>query len=476
MSDPMNTAGVASRPAATGGPPSGDAAAISATWGVAHRSAGEASDLLKRLFRGFDGSLVVRLWNGTTLRLGKAHPDGSEPPFTLVCRNPSAVRSMVLGRDPLRLVDAFFRGDIDIEGDFFAALRLKEHLHSISLSARDRLLALFTALRLRAPNDAHPGPRSRLSPLYGPAVKAHSKTENRAAISFHYDVSNEFYRLWLDEERVYSCAYFTSSDESLDQAQRNKLEHICRKLRLRPSERLLDIGCGWGALACWAARHHAVRAHGITLSRRQLEYAQRRIRAEGLQGQVTVELRDYRDLAGEGVYDKVSSVGMFEHVGLANLPAYLATVRDVLRPGGLFLNHGITHDAEGWNKTLATAFINRYVFPDGELDCVSNIQLHMERAGFEIHDVEGLRPHYALTLRHWVQRLEANREAVLREVDEPTFRVWRLYMAACALEFESGGAGIYQILASRRNGGEWPVPLSRDDLYAGRNGRFVGPG
>ncbi len=182
----------------------------------------------------------------------------------------------------------------------------------------------------------------------------------------------------------------------------------------------------------------------------------------------TVELLDYRDLAGEGVFDKVSSVGMFEHVGLANLPSYLPTVRRVLRLGGLFMNHGITRDEEGWNKTVATEFINRYVFPDGELDCVSNIQLGMERAGFEIHDVEGLRPHYALTLRHWVQCLEANREAALREVDEPTYRIWPLYMAACTLDFEAGTLGIYQILASKPNRGEWPLPLSRGDLHAGR--------
>ena len=474
MSQPTRSSGVASRPASPADGQAANAAAKSATWGVAHRGAEEASDLLKRVFRGFDGSVAMRLWNGTTLRLGKAGADESEPRFTLVCHKPSVVRSMVLGRDPLRLVEAFFRGDIDIEGDFFAALGLKDHLHSIRLSFRDRLGTLLSALRLGSPNDARPDPGSRLSPLHGRAVKAHSQSENRTAISFHYDVSNEFYRLWLDEERVYSCAYFTSPDESLDQAQRNKLEHICRKLRLRPGERLLDIGCGWGALVCWAASHHGVRAHGITLSREQLEYAQQRIRTEGLQDKVTVELRDYRDLAGEGVYDKVSSVGMFEHVGLANLPTYLAAVRRVLRPGGLFLNHGITHDEEGWNKTMATAFINRYVFPDGELDCVSNIQLGMERAGFEIHDVEGLRPHYALTLRRWVQRLEANREAALREVDEPTYRVWRLYMAACALEFETGGTGIYQILASNRNRGEWPVPLSRGDLYVGRDGRFTG--
>ena len=447
------------------------AAALRGPSGAAHRDVAEASRLLKRLFRGFDGSLALRLWDGTTLRLGGAAAHESEPSFTLVCRHPSVVRSLVLGRDPLRLAEAYFRGDIDIEGDFFAALGLKDHLHTIRLSFHDRLGALLCALRLRSSVNIAPDSGKDRLPLHGRAVKAHSRKENRAAISFHYDVSNEFYRLWLDEERVYSCAYFTSPDESLDQAQRNKLEHICRKLRLKPGERLLDIGCGWGALLCWAAKHHGVQAHGITLSRPQLEYTQRRILSEGLQDRVTVELCDYRDLAGEGVFDKVSSVGMFEHVGLANLPTYLATVRRVLRPGGLFLNHGITHDEEGWSKTVTTEFINRYVFPDGELDCISNIQLDMERAGFEIHDVEGLRPHYALTLRHWVQRLEANRTAALREVDERTYRIWRLYMAACALEFEDGGTGIFQILASRPNGGKWPVPLSRDDLYVGRDGR-----
>lgn len=451
------------------------AAALRTPWGaVAHRSAGEASGLLKRLFHSFDGSVALRLWNGATLSLGKTGLHESNPQFTLVCHHPGVVRSMVLGRDPLCLVEAYFRGHVDVEGDFFAALSLRDHLHSIRLSFLDQLGALLAAFRLGAIDNSSPGSGTSASPLRGSAVKAHSKTENRASISFHYDVSNEFYRLWLDEERVYSCAYFTNAEESLDQAQRNKLEHVCRKLRLRPGERLLDICCGWGAMVCWAARHHGVRAHGITLSRQQLDYSQQRIRAEGLQDLVTVELLDYRDLTGRAVYDKVSSIGMFEHVGLANLPAYLATVQRVLRPGGLFLNHGITHDEDGWNKTVATEFINRYVFPDGELDCVSNIQLGMERAGFEILDVEALRPHYALTLRHWVKRLEANREAALREVEEPTYRVWRLYMAACALDFEAGSTGIYQILASRPNQGEWPVPLSRNDLYTSPAGRVRG--
>lgn len=441
-----------------------DAALVSIS-DAAQREVDQVACLLKKLFSSFNGNLALRLWNGDTFRCGKHHASELEPPFTLVCRHPGVIRSMILGRDPLRLAEAYFRNDIDFEGDFFAVLGLRHDLQAIRLSLFDRMNAMFSALRMRSAAKPTERVTNNHVPAHGGSVTTHSKSENRAAISFHYDVSNEFYRLWLDKERVYSCAYFTSPDESLDQAQRNKLEHICRKLRLRPGERLLDIGCGWGALVCWAARHHGVHAHGITLSQLQFDYAQQRILAEGLQDLVTVELRDYRDLAGEGGYDKVSSVGMFEHVGLANLPTYLATVSRMLRPGGLFLNHGITHDEEGWTKTVSTEFINRYVFPDGELDCISNIQLGMERAGFEIHDVEGLRPHYALTLRHWVKRLEANREAALCEVDESTYRVWRLYMAACALDFESGSTGIYQVLASKSNGGEWPVPLARGGSY-----------
>ena len=420
--------------------------------------------ILGRLFAGLDGPPVLRLWDGNQ----QAPCDGGAA-FTLVLRDAAVLRRLVIERSALPLADAYFRGALDVEGDLYSALGLKDHFESISLSWRDKLALLRDALRLPACGE------SDLKPSSGFAARVahrfshlHSRRSDRAAISFHYDVSNEFYGLWLDRERVYSCACFESPNDSLDVAQRNKLELICRKLRLSPGERFLDIGCGWGALVCWAAREYGVRAHGITLSARQLEYAQARIRAEGFEGRVTVELCDYRDLPAEAEYDKVASVGMFEHVGLAKLPAYYATVRRVLRPGGLFLNHGITHDEEGWNRTVATDFVNRYVFPDGELDCVSNIQLGMERAGFEIHDVEGLRPHYALTLRHWVRRLEANWEAAVREVGEATFRVWRLYMAACALQFEAGSTGVYQILASKRSKGEWPLPLTRRDLYRSR--------
>lgn len=421
--------------------------------------------IITRLMHGYDGTATLRLWNDHVHSHGSATPQ-----FTLVVRDPALLRSLVLKPSPLLLAASYFQGMLDIEGDFYAALSLKYHFERLSLTWSDKLALLRDAWRLPNANGNLRQANTMASRTARRFSHRHTQGTDREAISFHYDVSNEFYGLWLDRERVYSCAYFTHPKETLEQAQRNKLDHICRKLRLKEGESLLDIGCGWGALVCWAARRYGVRAHGITLSQRQHDFARQRILAEGLQGQVTVELRDYRDLTGENVYDKISSVGMFEHVGLANLPAYLSTVMRVLRLGGLFMNHGITHDEEGWKKTVATEFINRYVFPDGELDCVSNIQLGMERAGFEILDVEGLRPHYALTLRHWVQRLEANRDAAVQEVGESPFRVWRLYMAACALEFESGGTGIYQILASKRHRGHWPVPLTRSDLYIPQHG------
>ncbi len=425
----------------------------------------EAAALLKRLFRNFDGSFALRLWDGITLRLGSAPESEADSRFTLVCSNPGAVRSLLVGRDPLRLAEAYFRGDFDIEGDFFAALGLKDQLQSLRLPLKDQLAIWLRAWRLpsSAAAGTQAGPERGLR--HARTARAHSKAGDRAAIQFHYDISNAFYALWLDRALVYSCAYFEHPDDSLDQAQYAKLDHICRKLQLQPGDRFLDIGCGWGALVIHAARHFGVQAHGITLSQRQLELARERIREAGLVDRVTVELRDYRELPGDGAYDKIASVGMFEHVGLQNLPTYFSNVHRLLTDTGLFLNHGITHDVEGWNRGLSSIFINRYVFPDGQLDTVSNIQRVMERAQFEIHDVEALRRHYALTLRHWVARLEGAHAQALAHVSESTYRVWRLYMAACALEFESGEIGVYQILASKR--GTTPtLPLTRRHLYA----------
>jgi cyclopropane-fatty-acyl-phospholipid synthase len=431
-----------------------------------YRGSAQASDLLTRLFRRYPGSLNLRLWNGTAFRVGTNAAAGADSPFTLVFKSPEAVWSAVLGRDPLALADAYFRGDLDIEGDFFAALSLKDHLEELQLPAAEKLRAAFTALQLRMMNAASRHSEALFAPSHAPRIKAHSKAENRDAIHFHYDVSNEFYALWLDRAMVYSCAYFETPDAGLDAAQQAKLEHICRKLSLKPEEKFLDIGCGWGALVIYAAQHYGVRAHGVTLSPQQLKVAQERIEQAGLTDRVHVELLDYRDLRGESVYDKVASVGMFEHVGLKNLPTYFSTVHRLLKPRGLFLNHGITHDSEGWERSVSTEFINRYVFPDGQLDTISNIERVMERAKFEIADVEALRPHYAMTLRHWVAGLERNRSRALCHVNESTYRVWRLYMAACALQFESGEIGIYQVLANKREAGLPDLSLTRRHLYS----------
>jgi len=429
-----------------------------------------ATRIIHKLLSPFDGAIALRLWNDVTHSFGK-NVDQMAPRFTLVLRDPAVLRDLVLKRGPIPLADAYFHGRLDVEGDLYAALDLKRHFQTLSLTGRERLGLMLDAMRLAFTPGKKIAP-ANFVPTTRQFTHDHSLESDRAAISHHYDVSNDFYKLFLDERMVYSCAYFHEDADSLDTAQAQKLDHICRKLRLKPGERFLDIGCGWGALVIWAAKHYGVQAHGVTLSKEQLAEATRRIAAAGLQDRIQVELRDYRALEGEGVYDKVSSVGMFEHVGLANLPQYHATVHRVLKPNGLFLNHGITHEEEGWQPSVDTEFINRYVFPDGELDRVSSIQAGMEAAQFEIQDVENLRMHYARTLRHWVERLEAAHDEATRHVSESTYRVWRLYMAASALEFESGGTAIYQILASRRPNRHpyaQPVPLTRRDLYDQEN-------
>ncbi len=420
-----------------------------------------AKYILHRLFDDFAEGIRFRLWDGSQLELGR-----EKPQMGLTFHSAAAFRSMALRRDPMRLAECYLHGDVDIEGDVFSAIHIRRHLESLRLTWAEKIRLALKALSIRTERAASmqdEAPRWRRT--IGHGAESFSKDYNSGAVSFHYDVSDDFYKLWLDERMVYSCAYFEEPDQTLEQAQQNKLDHICRKLRLKPGEQLLDIGCGWGALLCWAAEHYGVRAHGITLSRNQHDHVQELVRERGLQGRVSVELLDYRDLPGEAQYDKLVSVGMFEHVGLQNLPTYFQTAMRVLKPGGLFLNHGITSDEGGWETSMSTEFINRYVFPDGELETVSTVQQIMEDSGFEIHDVEGLRQHYAFTLREWVRRLEARHELALHHVNEATYRVWLLYMAGSALQFEEGITGIYQILASRRQPWSRPVPLTRRDLY-----------
>ncbi|HEX6534723.1 MAG TPA: cyclopropane-fatty-acyl-phospholipid synthase family protein [Gemmatimonadaceae bacterium] len=415
--------------------------------------------------RAFD----VRYWDGTVEK------GGADPaPFTFVPRSAGALKRMLLPPSELKLGEAYVRGDVDVEGDLEAAASLAD-------GVRARLASPARLARLARQVLALPGGASAEAPAprrtrHGLPRHRHSRARDRAAVRSHYDVGNDFYSLWLDRNMVYSCAYFATGTEDIHAAQEAKLEHICRKLRLAPGERLLDIGCGWGGLVRWAAARHGVEALGITLSERQAALANERIRAEGLERRCRVEVRDYRDLPGDALFDKVVSVGMFEHVGRSQLPTYFRHAARLTRPGGLFLNHGIVRAPErdaGLVSRVRRAlwrqgrFIDRYVFPDGELVPLDVAVHDAEAAGFETRDVESLREHYAITLRHWVRRLEQARDAVEALVGAQAYRVWRLYMAASAYAFRVGKLSLAQVLLGRPDAsGRVAIPATRDDLYA----------
>jgi cyclopropane-fatty-acyl-phospholipid synthase len=394
----------------------------------------------------------VRLWDGT--RWGAAE----HPRFTLVLQHPGALRAMFLSPSELTLGEAYIYDDFDIEGDIEAAFDLADYLLGQERGLR-KSLDLADRLRKLPANDH---PRAGLH-LVKPRGAMHSKARDRQAVRYHYDLPVDFYALWLDERMVYSCAYFGSSDEDLDAAQVRKLDYICRKLRLRPGERLLDIGCGWGGLIMHAAAHYGVEAVGITLSVPQAEVARTRLREAGLNNRCRVEVSDYRDLEHDQQYDKIVSVGMFEHVGEALLPEYFHQAFSLLRAGGVFLNHGIAYSATYHRR--GPSFIDRYVFPDGEMVPISTSLRAAELSGFEVRDVESLREHYGLTLHHWVRRLEAHAEEARRITDDTTYRIWRLYMAGSAHSFRSGRLNVYQTLLAKPLNGQSSLPLSREDWY-----------
>ena len=302
-------------------------------------------------------------------------------------------------------------------------------------------------------------------------LSRHTRKSDRKAIEYHYDVSNEFYSLWLDPRMVYSCAYFRSGDESLALAQEQKLDHICRKLMLQPGETLLDIGCGWGALVIHAASRYGVKALGITLSTNQFELARERVRQAGLEDRVEIRLQDYRDVPVDGGFDKISSVGMFEHVGLKNLGTYFEIVYRLLKPGGIALNHGITSsDIDNRSVGLgAGEFIDQYVFPDGELPHVSLAINALSAAGLELTDAESLRRHYAKTLWYWSEKFEQHLPKLTELAGDRRARIWRVYLAGSAHAFAHGWVNLYQLQAIRprhgAGGAESPLPLSREYLY-----------
>jgi cyclopropane-fatty-acyl-phospholipid synthase len=397
---------------------------------------------------------AVELWDGTQLP-----PDpGQFCRFTWQIKNPGALRAALRSNRQVALSEAYVCGDFDISGDILAIFPLAEHLAEKHWSAKKKLR--LGALLLGIPGAAHHQPS--IAELRG---KSHSKLRDRRAVTFHYDVSNEFYKLWLDRNLVYSCGYFQTPKDSLDAAQEQKLDYICRKLRLRPGERMLDLGCGWGGLILQAARNYGVQATGITLSERQVTLGRRRIEEAGLASHCQLELLDYRDARQLGEFDKIASVGMVEHVGESHLPEYFRNAFAMLRPGGVFLNHGIGR-AGNRPKPAEPTFTDVYVFPDGEMIQIATILRHAEDAGFEVRDVENLREHYFLTLCHWLRRLETSAEQARALVGEAKYRIWRLYLAGSAHYFRSGKLDLYQSLLVKTKDGRSGFPLTRADLYS----------
>ena len=393
--------------------------------------------------------LIASRYAGRDLPVAVVLPDGArvplspEPELDIIARTFDGLKALAapaMGR----LARAYVNNDVDFTGSARRALAIAESMVGDIAHGSSGLRGYLLGL-------------------------AHRLRNNQSNIAHHYDVSNAFYRTWLDSRMVYSCAYFHDWDDSLDDAQAQKLDHICRKLRLAEGERFLDIGCGWGALIFWAAERYGVRAKGITLSQKQFEYVRAQIAARNLTGRVDVELLDYADLPDVEAFDKIASVGMFEHVGPRNYDRYFGKISRVLVPGGFVRNHGITHNGLT-QKSLGRGmgdFVEEYVFPGGELAHVSRVIEGLAAQGLELVDGEALREHYARTLWHWVDRLESNADTARAEVGEEKFRVWRIYMAGSAHAFDRGWMSLWQLLAGKPlRDGRLPHPLTRDYMYA----------
>jgi len=399
---------------------------------------------------GGDPPIAISCYDGS--RVGPSNSDAA-----LIVRSPNALRYALTAPGELGIARAYVAGELDIEGDIFSVLTLRDHLPDVRLGPAE----WFELARLAGVAGLRPlPPPPEEARLRG---RRHSKDRDAAAIAHHYDVSNDFYRLVLGPSMTYSCGVWPSVDSTLETAQASKYELVCRKLDLQPGMRLLDVGCGWGGMVMHAAQHHGVRAVGVTLSQRQAEWAQRAVRDAGLEDRVEIRIQDYRDVH-DGPYDAISSIGMFEHVGAAKLDEYFATLLTLLRPGGRLLNHGISRPGgtRARPRFARRGFIDRYVFPDGELHEVGSVVSRIQNSGFEARHVESLREHYALTLRAWVGNLEASWNRAVEEVGVARARVWRLYMAACAVNFEEGRNQIHQVLAVRDDGGASGFALRPD--------------
>ena len=420
-------------------------------------------DLLEDAHKALDLQFGFELWDGSTVPA-----DLPSYAMRLVIRRENVVASLLRRPSLDTALNAYVSGLLDLKnGTIFDLAAQRPQKIGRRLKGLSKLKALKAAYHfLRAPSYI---PRPLDKPREGTGAKDGKPSTNKANIAYHYDVSNDFYRLFLDPEMVYTCAYFQPDwHDDLARAQFDKLDMICRKLRLKPGERLLDIGCGWGALICHAAQHYGVKAVGVTLAEEQAALAREKIARLGLQDRAEVILKDFTQMEGE--FDKISSIGMFEHVGIANHPTYFSTVHRLLRPRGLYLHHTIARRAKRSGKAFGklkpeAKAIMRYIFPGAELDHLGMSVSNLERFGFEVHDVEAWREHYQRTTRLWWENLNDRRKEAEAEVGPEKTRMWLLYLAGCSLAFERGAVGVNQTLASKRTRGPAGLPSSRADLY-----------
>ncbi|PSN10862.1 cyclopropane-fatty-acyl-phospholipid synthase [filamentous cyanobacterium CCP5] len=396
----------------------------------------------------------LQFWD--TSQLHSEDVKSEYPPLKVTVHHPGVVRSLILQRDPLVLADAYLNGYLDIDGDVEVLVTLFRNLPSLQLSWQQKSRLWLEALSLPSLPLAKAADARERQVAAGP-------DRDREAIQHHYDVGNDFYRLWLDPHLVYTCAHYESPEMPLAEAQTAKLDLICRKLQLQPGETLIDVGCGWGALLRWAVKHYGVTGYGITLSAEQVAFNQKLIDEEGLGDRLRVELRHYCDLPPQAQYDKLVAIGIIEHVGRKNYPLYFQRMLSLLKPGGLFLNHGITATHEANGQTIGERFINRYFFPNGDLVRLSTILTAMENCGWEIADVDAWRPHYAMTLRHWDENFCRAFDQVSGLIGDRRTLFWRLYFIGCALAFEQNAMGLYQVLLRRQQDLPWNLPLTRQN-------------